>query len=231
MVMMKMKKVLLGLMLFVGLVSFSGCSCDKETSNALPAPQLDTSYMGQQFGLDANINIDTVDNYLFRSDVVYRDMRMLIDPATYGNLEGGDPYLSGFIKGFEVTPFPYLAPVEGLPPVVTNAYDGETLFSHVNGEYVANYEESMDILEYLFPKDKAIFLMCGGGGYAGSTRAMLISLGWDADKLYNVGGYWYYKGNNDVKVKRVDEDNEVHYDFYKVSYHDIDFSVLTPVEE
>ena len=226
-----MKKILLSLMLFVAVVGFSACSCNKGDSNRLPAPELDTSYMGQQFGLDANINIETIDDYLFRSDVVYRDMRMLFDPATYGNLEGGDQYLSGFLKGFEVVPFPYLAPVEGLPEVVTNAYDGPTLFSHVNGEYVANYEESMDILEYLFPKDKAIFLMCGGGGYAGATRAMLISLGWDANKLYNVGGYWYYDGNNDVKVKRVDEDDIIHYDFYKVSYHDIDFSVLTQIGE
>lgn len=223
-----MKKILLSLMLFVGLVSFSGCSCKDD--NALPAAELDSSYMGQQFGLDKNVNIDTIDNYLFRDDVVYRDMRMLYDPATYGNLEGGDQYLSGFLKGFEVVPFPYLAPVEGLPEVVTNAYSGETLFSHIDGQYVANYEESMDILEYLFPKDKVVFMMCGGGGYAGSTRAMLISLGWDAAKLYNVGGYWYYKGSNAVEVKRV-EDGTTHYDFYKVSYHDIDFEALTPVEE
>ena len=221
-----MKKLLLCLTLFCGLISFSGCACNKD-KNELPKPQLDTSYMGQQFGLDKNINIETLDNYLFRNDVVYRDMRMLYDPATYGNLEGGDQYLSGFVKGFEVVPYPYLAPVEGLPPEVTNAYNGVTLFSHINDEYVANYEESMAILEYLFPKDKAIFLMCGGGGYAGATRAMLIELGWDANKLYNVGGYWYYTGTNNVSVKRTLANNEVKYDFYKVSYHDIDFDNLT----
>lgn len=220
-----MKKIFIMLILFCGLISFSGCSCKK--SEGLPTPEVDSSYMGQQFGLDKNINIETVDNYLFRNDVVYRDMRMLYDPATYGNLEGGDQYLSGFVKGFEVVPFPYLAPVEGLPEVVTNAYDGPSLFRHENGQYIANYEESMDILEYLFPKDKAIFLMCGGGGYAGNTRAMLISLGWDVNKLYNVGGYWYYEGNNNVPVKRVVDENTTKYDFYKVSYHDIDFDELT----
>lgn len=220
-----MKKLFLVLALFCGVISFGGCACNN--TNALPKPELDTSYMGIQFGLDANINIETIDNYLFRNDVVYRDMRMLYDPATYGNLEGGDQYLSGFVKGFEVVPFPYLAPVEGLPEVVTNAYNGPTLFSHIDGVYVANYEESMDILEYLFPKDKAIFLMCGGGGYAGSTRAMLISLGWDEEKLYNVGGYWYYTGDNNVQVKRVVDENTIKYDFYKVSYHMIDFDELT----
>ena len=35
----------------------------------------------------------------------------------------------------------------------------------------------MDILEYLFPKDKFIFIMCGAGGYANFTKQMLVSLG------------------------------------------------------
>ena len=219
-----MKKILVVLIMFCALISINGCSCNK---NDLPKPEISTSGMGQAFGLDKNINHETIDNYLFRDDVVYRDMRMLIDPATYGNLEGGDSYLSGFIKGFEVVPFPYLAPVEGLPEVVTNAYAGPSLFSHINGEYVANYEESMEVLEYLFPKYKVIFLMCGGGGYAGATRTMLISLGWDVNKLYNVGGYWYYNGENKVQVKRQVGENNYKYDFYKVSYHDIDFNQLT----
>ena len=37
--------------------------------------------------------------------------------------------------------------------------------------------------------------MCGGGGYAGMTKNMLVSLGWDKDKIYVVGGYWFYEGN------------------------------------
>ena len=48
-----------------------------------------------------------------------------------------------------------------------------------------------EILEDLFPKDKKIFLMCGGGGYAGMMKNLLISLGWNQDNIYNVGGYWY----------------------------------------
>ena len=85
----------------------------------------------------------------------------------------------------------------------------------------------MDILEYLFPKDKNIFLMCGGGGYAGMTKTMLVKLGWDEDKIYNVGGYWYYEGENNVKVKN---DKET-YDFWKVAYHDIDFKELHKIDE
>mgnify|MGYP003306326125 CR=1 FL=1 len=52
------------------------------------------------------------------------------------------------------------------------------------GKYEANYKESLEILEYYFPKDKNIFLMCGGGGYAGMTKTMLVTLGWDETKIY-----------------------------------------------
>lgn len=58
--------------------------------------------------------------------------------------------------------------------------------------------------------------MCGGGGYAGMTKNMLVALGWDAEKIYNVGGFWYYNGENAVEVKR-ERDGEVVYDFGK--YH------------
>ena len=91
---------------------------------------------------------------------------MLKDPGNYEAI-GGDSYLSGFVKGFEVVPYPYLVNVSGLPKEVGDTYKGNTLFTEKDGKYTANYKESMDILEYLFPKDKNIFLMCGGGGYAG----------------------------------------------------------------
>ncbi len=70
--------------------------------------------------------------------------------------------------------------------------------------------------------------MCGGGGYAGMTKTLLVSLGWDETKIYNVGGYWFYNGKNNIKVKNT-ENNETSYDFWKVTYHDIDFDSLTPV--
>lgn len=194
----------------------------------LPKPEKSEGLRGE-FGIDKNINEETIDNYLGRSDSVYRDMRMLKDPGNYEAI-GGDSYLSGFVKGFEVVPYPYLVNVSNLPSEVGKTYDGETLFTYKDNKYVANYEESMAILEYLFPKDKNIFLMCGGGGYAGSTKEMLVSLGWDENKIYNVGGYWYYQGKNNVTVKR-EEDNKVFYDFWKVSYHNIDFTTLTRVSK
>ncbi|MDD3940792.1 hypothetical protein SDC9_08009 [bioreactor metagenome] len=199
------------------------------SEKALPTPEITEGIRGEMFGIDKNINEETIDNYLGRADSVYRDMRMLKDPGNYEAI-GGDSYLSGLVKGFEVVPYPLFTPVDGLPPEVGETYTGETLFSiGENGEYTANYEESLPFLEYYFPKDKNIFLMCGGGGYAGMTKKMLVSLGWDESKIYNVGGYWSYTGENNVAIKNESNGKTV-YDFWKVTYHAPDFNSLHKIK-
>ena len=223
--------VAVAVILLMASLNIAILSHQEETSPELaelPTPELSEGLRGE-LGIDKNINESTLDDYIGRSDIIFRDMRMLKDEAEYENI-GGDSYLSGFVKGFEVVPYPFLAPVEGLPEEVGESYSGKTLFHKDQGAYVANYEESYGILEYLFPKDKYIFLMCGGGGYAGMTKNLLVNLGWDANKIYDVGGYWYYEGENNVQVKRQNDTGEVVYDFWKVNYHDIDFEKLTPTK-
>ena len=223
-----MKKLLTILLLSIGLNIYILVNRKTSKVTNLPKPELSEGLRGT-FGIDKNINETTIDNYLNRSDSVYRDMRMLKDPGNYEAI-GGDSYLSGFIKGFEVVPYPYIVNVTGLPEEVGKTYEGKTLFTLKDGKYIANYNESLSILEYLFPKDKNIFLICGAGGYAGSTKEMLVALGWDENKIYNIGGYWYYNGNNNVEVKRT-TNNKTYYDFYKINYHNIDFTNLTKVSK
>lgn len=210
-----------------GISSYFIFNNSKSPLKELPLPEVTGGERGT-LGIDNNINEETLDEYLGREDVVYRDMRMLKDPGNYEAI-GGDSYISGFVKGFEVVPYPYLTEVKGLPEIVGESYTGKTLFKEVDGKYVANYEESIEYLEYYFPKDKVIFLMCGGGGYAGMTKNLLVSLGWDENKIYDVGGYWYYNGKNNVQVKTI-KDGKTTYDFWKVTYHDIDFKSLTEVK-
>lgn len=213
-------------LILITILSIFLCSC---SNNKLPIPEITEGIRGEQFKIDKNINEETIDNYLNRDDSVYRDMRMLKDPGNYEAI-GGDSYLSGFISGFEVIPYPLLVNVSGLPEEVGESYTGKTLFTQTaDGEYIANYEESLEILEYYFPKDKYIFLMCGGGGYAKMTKDLLIALNWDSNKIYNVGGYWYYQGKNNIIVKKINKDNTISYDFWKVTYHDIDFNNLHEV--
>ena len=206
-----------------GLVSF--LLFNKSSLKSLPKPQVTGGERGT-LGIDKNINEKNIDDYLGREDSVYRDMRMLEDPGNYAAI-GGDSYLSGYIKGFEVVPYPLLTEVKGLPEAVGDSYKGKTLFTqNEDGSYKANYKESIKYLEYYFPKDKNIFLICGGGGYAGMTKQLLVSLGWNKDKIYNVGGYWNYEGKNKVEVKKTN-DGRTSYDFWKVTYHDIKFDELT----
>ena len=215
------KKVLVGIIiLLIGIII--GLIIPNNQSK-LPKPKVTGGERGK-LGIDKNINEKTIDKYLNRSDSVYRDMRMLKDPGNYEAI-GGDSYLSGMIEGFEVVPYPLLTEVKGLPEEVGESYKGKTLFTEENGKYKANYKESIKFLEYYFPKDKKIFLICGGGGYAGMTKNLLVSLGWDKNIIYNAVGYWNYDGKHNIKIK-----NGKKYDFWKVNYHDIDFDNLTEVK-
>ena len=217
-----------GVVLIVGAFLLGRFAFPSDGMASLPEPELSEGQRGE-LGIDKNVNEATIDEYLGRSDAVYRDMRMLEDPGNYEAI-GGDSYLSGFVEGFEVVSYPYIANVVGLPEAVGESYTGPTLFrQHSDGSITANYVESMQILEDLFPKDKVIFLMCGGGGYSGMMKNMLVKLGWDESKIYDVGGYWFYEGNNNVEVKRVKDDGEVVYDFYKVPTFDIRFDQLTEI--
>lgn len=199
----------------------------------LPAPQADES---SQFGIDTNINMTTIDQYLGRDDVYYRDVRMLFDPADYAAI-GGEADLTRTIKGFRVTPYPYIATLTALP--VSNAYTGPCLYTLTWNEdgsiqsATPNYKESELILQELFPKDKAIFLMCGGGGYAGMMKSLLIYLGWDAQKLYNVGANWSYEGDNRLEliVQPEEAGGDPIYATWRADYAYIDFAKLHAVEQ
>lgn len=203
------------------------------TDKPLPAPELSEGLRGK-YGIDKNINETTIDNYLNRSDTVYRDVRMLVDSASWEN-KGGDRYLTGYIKGFEVIPSPYLASYteayikQKEKENVYGLYTGKTLFTlQDDGTYTPNYKESMEILEAIFPKDKNIFIICGAGGYAGQVKDMLISLGWNKELVRDIGGYWYYNGKNSVQVKET-IDGKDYYNFSKVPYYNIDFDSLHEV--
>ena len=144
-----MKKLLWGLGIGAAVLAVAmfllGRYAFPETLSSLPKPELSEGQRGE-FGIDKNINESTIDNYLNRSDSVYRDMRMLKDPGNYEAI-GGDSYLSGFVRGFEVVPLPYIVNVTGLPDPVGQTYDGPTLFhKHSDGTYTSNYEESMEII-------------------------------------------------------------------------------------
>lgn len=216
------------------IILLGGITCyyvfSSKVERSLPKPELSEGLRGK-YGIDKNINETTIDNYLNRTDTVYRDVRMLEDTASWEN-KGGDRYLTGYIKGFEVIPSPYLASYtdeyikQKEKENISGLYNGDTLYTlNDDGSYTPNYIESLSILEAIFPKDKNIFIMCGAGGYAGQVKDMLISLGWNKELVRDIGGYWYYEGKNSIEVKYT-IDGKDYYDFSKVPYYNIDFSKL-----
>ena len=214
-------------------------ACGQSTREAelapLPPPEPD----GGPFGVDLNINMGTIDDFLERPDVAYRDMRMLFDPADFESI-GGISTLTRTLPGFRITSLPYIATLSAMP--VSGAYEGDTLFDVVWGEgneileIRPNYIESELILEELFPKDTVIFLMCGGAGYSALSRALLVHMGLDPELIYSTGGNWYYEGDrslsltwpNDAEAADIGAEDII-YATWRANYAYIDFSRLRPV--
>ena len=243
-----MKRLIVCFVVFAFLVFLAGCAPQEalpqetpsdeieeatgetaaETIKEIPVAEVDETSM---FGVDKNINVGNIDEWLGRDDVVFIDVRMPIDPADFEAI-GIDPVLSGTVEGFEVVPRPLLANMTGLPePVEATKYSGPTLFTLTWDEegnidtVTPNYRESKMVINDLFPVDKPIFLMCGAGGYAGMTKALLLKLGYNPDLLFNLGGFIDYKGNNAINIK-VQYDGNEYNALHRLKYHIIDFEQL-----
>lgn len=216
--------------------SFAEYTSDSGESPALSADDLPMAEpnLDGQFGVDRNINMETIDNFLNIPGVCYRDMRLVQDPARY-EVIGGNSELSISLPGFRVTPYPYLGTLAPLP--VQGAYDGPALYDVQWAEEGLSvvearprYTQSLQILQELFPKEAPVFIICGGAGYAAMTRALLAYLGWDPSRLYVVGGVWDYNGENPVQlVSYADPDNPEYY-FWRTDVAYFDFGLLHLVE-
>lgn len=184
------------------------------------------------FGVDEHINVATLDSYLDLEGAVYRDMRMMEDPADYEAI-GGSSLMNFTVEGFRNVPFPFIATLPPLP--VEGAYDGTTLFTVVWSPEGAiesvtpNFAQSTTIIEELFPQDSPLFLMCGGGGYAGLMRDVLVFLGWDPAKVYNLGGAWGYQGSHAVPLLTPREDGTIERTLWRADIAPIVFEDLDPI--
>lgn len=223
-------------------VLFGCAAADANGAHAIPETGADGESAGtllppaspddSLFGIDVNINMATIDEYLHRDDVAYTDMRMIHDPADYAAI-GGDSDPTVTLEGFKIVPFPFVGTLQELP--VEGAYEGPTLFEIAWSEEgaiesaSANYEESLEILKDLFPRDKANFVMCGGAGYARMMIELLKYLGWSADAVHNIGGAWDYAGYHPQELVRVDKDGKTHYYTWRVDIPSFDFSLLNPI--
>ena len=195
----------------------------------LPPAQPDPENM---FGVDKNVNMSTIDGFIASGatdGAVKIDLRLVDDPARYEAI-GGDSKLSMMLEGFTIVPYPYMGTLQTLP--VEGAYTGPCLYAVTWDDAgnvasaIPNYTQAPDLLAELFPKDKPILLMCGGGGYAGMMRKLLIHLGWDSEKIYNLGGMWDYVGDYPVQLISYADRTQPEYYLWRAKMPVIDFGTL-----
>ena len=118
----------------------------------------------------AAINNENLLDYLNRDDVLYIDLR-----------DFGD-YAKKHFRNFECIPYFALIYSKEGGEGITQLYSGDTT------DPVATYEESDELLEVFFPKDKTIFLMCQSGGRVAQCMNILKAKGYDMSKIYNITG-------------------------------------------
>lgn len=146
------------------------------TLGELPASLINENEEKKYAATNSNINVDNLDEYLNREDVIYIDIRDY------------NAYAQKHFKNFEVVPyFGFLFNNEAH----TNP-DMIQLYGGTPEEPVDVYEESDSILNAIFPKDKTIFIMCEAGGRVTQMMQILDAKGYDMSKIYNVGGVGQY---------------------------------------
>ena len=146
-----------------------------ETKKALPAPVDTTNPESAKTPFAAacsTINATNLFEYLGRDDVLYIDLRDYPD------------YQKKHLRNFECIPFfAFIYNKDaGKDPSKIQLYGGAF------NEPVATYQESDEMLEVFFPKDKTIFFMCQSGGRVAQLLQILNAKGYDMSKIYNVGG-------------------------------------------
>ncbi len=111
-----------------------------------------------------------------------------VEDALYIDLRDYNDYAKKHIRNFEVIPY------FGL--IFNAEANTNSELSHLYGGEitapVSTFEESDDLLEAFFPKDKTLFLMCQSGGRVAQFMEILAAKGYDMSKVYNVGGMGQY---------------------------------------
>lgn len=163
----------------------------------------------------SSVTVENIDNYLFRDDCQYIDLR----PYSWIAKEG-------HIAGFSFYPF--------YDFIASNTQE-DRLFSfskisnEINlgdvGSFTPNYVESEQLINTIFSKEKNIFIISQSGTESIYFINLLVQLNYDCSKLYNIGGFSisngyessYIKGDHKYLVKGngLLESQNVTFDFFK----------------
>ena len=190
-----MKKIL-----FVSLLLFTACSNSNVSSQKIDLYK-DIPVKNDINGVSiesSSVNTKNVDNYLFRDDTIYVDLR----------------YYSWVIRDGHIGGFSFYSFYEFFASMEDTDNDNR-LFSYKKespickvGSFTPNYVESEFMLNNLFPKDKNIFAISQSGLECTYFFNLLIQYGYDSSKLYNIGGF--SNGTGLYNVAYINIDNPKH---------------------
>lgn len=218
-----MKKILICIVIFL----LAGCQIkNKEIVVTEIDNEIETSALPAKMDKSNNmslspINPKNIDDYLFRDDCIYIDTR---DPEQF--------YEEGSIAGFVNIPFyGYICDFKkGTGSLFTFTKISDEILLGDPGSFIANYEESEEVIKSMFPKDKNILIIATAGVESCYLLNLLVQLGYDEEKLYNVGSFTTGMGNDIAYVSRKDAKYLIkpfYLDDTLISY---DVEGLTPIE-
>ncbi len=143
--------------------------------NVLPVKEkADSTLMSE-----SPVNPYNIDDYLFRDDCLYIDLR---SPDSF--------YKEGHIAGFTNIPFyGYLAGFPGNKASLFEMKKSEGKYLGDAGTFFENYEESVQIISELFPKNKKIIAISTAGVESCYFLNLLLQLGYNGENLYNAGSF------------------------------------------
>ena len=132
---------------------------------------------------DSSVTTSNIDEYLFREDVVYVDLRPYSWIAKDGHIAG-----FGFYPFYDL--IAHRKDEDRLFKMdIVYKEDGSKILGGEVGSFTPNFVESEMIINRLFAKDKYIFAISQSGLECCYFFNLLIQLGYDASKLYNIGGF------------------------------------------
>ena len=148
---------------------------------------------------DDIITMENLDDYMFRDDVQYVDLR---------NFESG--FLNGFIYSFEIIPF--------------FDYLDYRAFNR-NDSYEFNPDQIINenIIYNYFDKDKTIFLYADGCIRSGYLKDVLSYL--EYDMIFVLGGFYEYDGINKVLGDGTFNFGDTFYDSYYDELNELTYFV------
>lgn len=200
-----MKKILL-----LTLLLLAGCNGNNSNSSNL-YENIPEKIEVNGVSIEASsVNTKNIDNYLFRDDTVYVDLRPYSEVVKEGHIAGFSfyPYyeLIATFEGYEESIKNEAGEVIEKIPQDNRLfkYKLESPVCKV-GDFSPNYEESIFLLNELFPKDKYIFAISQSGLECHYFFNLLIQYGYDVSKLYNIGGFAIGTGFHNIAYKNIDD--------------------------